>query len=227
MKRIVYLLTVACSLLLLTGGELQAEVRYVTDVVYVPMRSGPGTQYRIIHRGIKTGAEMTVLEADAGDGFSKVVTSNGREGYVRTQYLVSARPARDRLPEELARVEQLQENIRQLKVSQAERNKELAAARASLGDVNGLLQNKTSELVALREATADPQALDRRNKQLIEENLQVKNRVQVLEAENNQLMRDSSLRWYLYGGGTIMVGVLLGLFLPMIRLKKKPSTDWV
>ncbi|MGI9276400.1 MAG: TIGR04211 family SH3 domain-containing protein [Endozoicomonas sp.] len=227
MKRILHVLTMACSLLLFAGGEVQAETRYVTDVVYVPVRSGPGNQYRITHRGIRTGTEMKVLEADAGDGYSKVVTSNGLDGFIQTHYLVSERPARDRLPEELARVKTLQEQERQLQSTLAERNRELAVAKASLGDVNGQLQNKTSELVALREATADPQALDRRNKQLIEENLQTKNRVQVLEAENNQLMRDSSLRWYLYGGGTIMVGILLGLFLPMIRLKKKPSTDWV
>ena len=81
-------------------------------------------------------------------------------------------------------------------------------------------------MLRLEEITAEPMAIDRRNKQLIGENLQLKNEVQVLQAENSQLMRDSSIRWYLYGGGTILLGILLGLFLPMMRVQKKQS-DWV
>ncbi|WP_422410305.1 MULTISPECIES: TIGR04211 family SH3 domain-containing protein [unclassified Endozoicomonas] len=206
---------------------VQAETRYVTDVVYVPMRSGPGNQYRILHRGLKTGLKMTVLEADAGEGFSKVRMADGSEGYIPRQYLVAEQPARERLPKVLANVSRLSKENTALKSELSATENELKSVKGSLQETTGLLDDKTSQFIALREATADPQALDRRNKQLMEENLQLKNRIEVVEAENNQLIRSSTMRWYLYGGGTIIIGILLGLFLPMIRFRKKPASDWI
>nr|WP_306670786.1 MULTISPECIES: TIGR04211 family SH3 domain-containing protein [unclassified Endozoicomonas] len=206
---------------------VQAETRYVTDVVYVPLRSGPGAQYRILHRGLKTGLRMTVLEADAGEGYSKVRTADGLEGYIPRQYLVVEEPARERLPKVLENLSQLTKENTALKSGLSATEDELDNVKGTLEETTGLLDDKTSEFIALREATADPQALDRRNKQLMEENLQLKNRIEVIEAENNQLIRSSSMRWYLYGSGTIIIGILLGLFLPMIRFRKKPASDWV
>ncbi|WP_062270643.1 TIGR04211 family SH3 domain-containing protein [Endozoicomonas arenosclerae] len=206
---------------------VQAETRYITDVVYVPLRAGPGNQFRILHRGLRTGLRMTVLEADAGEGFSKVRTADGLEGFVPRQYLVAEEPARERLPKELKKVTQLAQENSTLKNELSEKEGELNNTKSSLEQATGQLDEKTSEFIALREATADPQALDRRNKQLMEENLQLKNRIEVVEAENNQLVRSSSMRWYLYGGGTIIIGVLLGLFLPMVRFRKKPTSDWI
>ncbi|WP_252179425.1 TIGR04211 family SH3 domain-containing protein [Endozoicomonas sp. 4G] len=232
MKKTIYKLFLFLSGLVLLGSMAQAEpvqpeTRYVTDVVYVPLRTGPGNQYRILHRGLKTGLSMKVLEADAGEGFSKVKTADGLEGYIPSQYLVAEQPARERLPKVLGEVSQLTKENTALKSELSAAENELSGVQTSLKETTGLLDDKTSEFIALREATAEPLALDRRNKQLMEENLQLKNRIEVVEAENNQLARSTSMRWYLYGGGTIMIGILLGLFLPMIRFRRKPSSDWI
>ncbi|WP_257255405.1 TIGR04211 family SH3 domain-containing protein, partial [Endozoicomonas sp. SESOKO3] len=143
------------------------------------------------------------------------------------QYLVVEEPARERLPKVLENLSQLTKENTALKSGLSATEDELDNVKGTLEETTGLLDDKTSEFIALREATADPQALDRRNKQLMEENLQLKNRIEVIEAENNQLIRSSSMRWYLYGSGTIIIGILLGLFLPMIRFRKKPASDWV
>lgn len=232
MKQSLHKLFLSLGAIVLLGSmvqaePVQAETRYVTDVVYVPLRSGPGAQYRILHRGLKTGLRMTVLEADAGEGYSKVRTADGLEGYIPRQYLVVEEPARERLPKVLENLSQLIKENTALKSGLSATEDELDNVKGTLEETTGLLDDKTSEFIALREATADPQALDRRNKQLMEENLQLKNRIEVIEAENNQLIRSSSMRWYLYGSGTIIIGILLGLFLPMIRFRKKPASDWV
>ncbi|WP_257275804.1 TIGR04211 family SH3 domain-containing protein [Endozoicomonas sp. ONNA1] len=232
MKQSLHKLFLSLGAIVLLGSmvqaePVQAETRYVTDVVYVPLRSGPGAQYRILHRGLKTGLRMTVLEADAGEGYSKVRTADGLEGYIPRQYLVVEEPARERLPKVLENLSQLTKENTALKSGLSATEDELDNVKGTLEETTGLLDDKTSEFIALREATADPQALDRRNKQLMEENLQLKNRIEVIEAENNQLIRSSSMRWYLYGSGTIIIGILLGLFLPMIRFRKKPASDWV
>ena len=214
-------------LLMSNTVEVQAADSYVTDVVYVPLRAGPGNQYRILHQGLRTGTKMTVLEANAGEGFTKVAMADGTEGFVRTQYLMDSQPARERLPKEQEKSKQLTSQLSRLQTQLKQREGELQSVKDSLKNTSAMLDEKTTELVSLREATAEPLALDRRNKQLMEENQRYKNRVEVVEAENAQLIRNNSIRWYLYGGGTIMIGILLGLFLPMIRLRKKPSSDWV
>ena len=204
-----------------------AETKYITDVVYVPLRAGPGNQFKILHRGLKTGVEMTILEADAGNGYSKVKTNGGLEGFIQKHYLVSDEPARVRLPRELEKIKQLEQGTQPLRDRLNKVTAELQDTQIDLDSVTQALDEKTSEFITLREATADPQALDRRNKELMEENLQLKNRIEVVSAENSQLVNSTSLRWYLYGGGTILLGIFLGLILPRLRIQKKSSSDWV
>ena len=207
------------------SGQVLAESRYITDIIYVPMRAGPGNEYRIIHRGVKTGTELTLLEEESNNDFSKV-KSGDQEGYVRTQYLVSDIPAMRLLPGLQEKANKTAAESQKLKQELIIRDGQLQELTAQLSATEGQLAEQKAEMRRVQEITADPMAIDRRNKQLIEENLQLKNQVQVLQAENSQLMRDSSVKWYLYGGGTILLGIMLGLILPMLRVRKKPS-DWV
>ena len=73
-----------------------ADIRYITDVAYVPMRSGAGNDYRIIHYGLKSGLKLNVLEYPDGD-WAKVQTPSGREGWIQKQYLVKKPIASDLL----------------------------------------------------------------------------------------------------------------------------------
>ena len=206
-------------------GQAFAETRYISDQIYVPFRGGPGNEYRILHRGLRTGTSMKLLEEDAGNGFSKVLIGD-QEGYIRSQYLTAEAPAMVVLPGVREQAAKAQAENRELRSQLSKRDSELKTLSKSLEDTEAQLNSKTEEMLHLEEVTADPLAIDRRNKELMGENLQLKNEVQVLEAENIKLAQENSFRWYLYGGGTILLGILLGLFLPMIRVEKKQS-DWV
>ena len=35
------------------------ETRYVTDLIFTPIRTGPGGDYRIINKGLPSGTEVT------------------------------------------------------------------------------------------------------------------------------------------------------------------------
>src|SRR5690606_30193259 len=63
------------------------DVNYISDVVNVPLRSGPSQAHRIVHRGLPSGTQLTILAIDDGAGFTKVRTANGLEGWVTSQYL--------------------------------------------------------------------------------------------------------------------------------------------
>ncbi|WP_299727792.1 TIGR04211 family SH3 domain-containing protein [uncultured Endozoicomonas sp.] len=206
-------------------GQAAAETRYVTDITYVPMRVGPGNEYRIIHRGIRTGTALELLEEDSGNGYTKV--RNGEtEGYIPSQYLMNNPPAFRQVPVLQEQNKTLTDKNRNLEQRLAESDNQLQEVSSELGKTENRLEQQQGEMKHLQEITADPLAIDRRNQQLVEENENLKNQVQLVEAENQQLMKDDSLRWYLFGGGTVLLGILLGLILPMLKRDKKQSS-WV
>ncbi len=210
---------------LLWIGQVAAETRYITDITYVPMRTGPSNDYRIIHRGIKTGTELVLLEEDSGNGFSKVKNGD-QEGYVPTQYLMINPPAFRQLPAALDRAKKIEADNENLEKLLIERDNQLKEATLELIKMNKKLDHQQMELKQIKDISAAPLAIDRRNQQLVEENERLKNQLQATQAENRQLVLDNSLRWYLFGGGTILLGILLGLFLPTVKIRKKESA-WV
>ncbi|WP_026258458.1 TIGR04211 family SH3 domain-containing protein [Endozoicomonas elysicola] len=217
------LLTILLGLLWI--GHTAAETRYVTDITYVPMRTGPSNEYRIVHRGLKTGTALVMLEENSGNGFSKVKNGD-QEGYVPTQYLMKSPPAFRQLPAALDRTRKVEAENKELGRLLMERDSQLEEVTSQLGKTEDKLNRQQVEMKRLQDISAEPLAIDRRNQQLVEENERLKNQLQVLQAENRQLVRDTSLRWYLFGGGTILLGIILGLFLPMLKIRKKESA-WV
>ncbi len=210
---------------LLMAGQVAAQTRYITDTNYVPLRTGPGNEYRIIHRGLKTGTALVVLEDDAGNGFSRVL-SGEQEGFIPTQYLMDDPPASRQLPAALERARQVEANNRKLEKTLSERDGQLREVTSELANAEDRWQQQQVEMKRLVDISAEPLAIERRNQQLVAENEQLKKQLQVLEVENRQLIKDTSLRWYLFGGGTIVLGILLGLILPMLKVRKKESA-WV
>ena len=206
-------------------GQVTAQTRYITDINYVPMRTGPGNEYRIIHRGLRTGTALVLLEENAGNGFSRV--RNGeQEGFVLTQYLMDRPPAFRQLPAALEQAQKVAADNQTLEKMLDEREGQLRDATVELEKAKERGQQQQIEMKRLADISAEPLAIERRNQQLVEENEQLKNQLQVLQVENHQLAKDTSLRWYLFGGGTIVLGILLGLFLPMLKVRKKESA-WV
>ncbi|MGB1271900.1 MAG: TIGR04211 family SH3 domain-containing protein [Endozoicomonas sp.] len=212
-------------LTLVLSSQAVAETRYITDVTYVPMRSGPGNEYRIIARGMKTGTRLELLEESAGNGFSKV-RSGGQEGYIPSQYLMKTVPADQLLPSIQEKMVKVNAENTELKAMLSQKDSLLEEVTGRLSRTEEQLNQQKVDMRRLEEITAEPLAIDRRNQQLVEENLRLTNNSQVLEAENRQLLKDNRVRWYLVGGGTVLLGVLLGLLLPLIRVRKKAS-GWV
>ena len=61
--------------------------RYISDLLFVPLRSGTSSQHRIVHKGLRSGSAVTLLKEDKENGWSLVRTKRGVEGWLRSQYL--------------------------------------------------------------------------------------------------------------------------------------------
>ena len=96
-----YMLRFSVPLLLLSvlfsAVSTAQEIRYVSDKQYVPLRSGAGNEYRIIHRGIPSGTRLKVVRTSGDGEWAEVTTDTGLSGWIRSQYLMSEIPAKQRL----------------------------------------------------------------------------------------------------------------------------------
>jgi SH3 domain protein len=69
-------------------SKTMAEDGYISDVLYVPLRSGKGNQFRILESAMKSGTKLEILEEDEENGWIGVRTADGKEGFVRAQYII-------------------------------------------------------------------------------------------------------------------------------------------
>lgn len=201
-----------------------AATQYITDVTYIPIRTGPGTEYRIIHRGLRTGTALEVLEKDVGNGYSRVKYGED-DAFIESQYLTALQPAAQRLAVAQQTITKLEAKTELLETQLLEKGQQLENATEELGNSEQVRAQQQNDLKVLQKITAEPLAFKQRNEILLNENEQIKSKLQVIQGENAQLHKDERLRWFMAGGSIIVLGILIGLFLPLISFRKKKS-DW-
>jgi SH3 domain protein len=195
--------------------------RYVSDELEISMRNGQGVKFSI-RKMLTSGTRLDVLETDPA-GYSKVRTADGIEGWVLTRYLSNTPSARDRL----AASEQKNANL-ELEISRyKEEISALSSQNTDVDSQNMTLKEKSQrlskELDDLRRTASNAVALDNENRQLKEKLQQIDHQNQSLVIENNALKDNSTRSWFLIGAAVLFAGIVLGLILPRLRLRKKDS----
>ena len=202
----------------------QARTVWVDDKIYLPVRSGAGTQYRIIENAVPSGSPMELLESDQ-NGHSKVRTAKGTVGWVSSQHLSSTPIAATQLKRAKQELETAQTELRQAqeKLSSVTGERDsLQNSESSLADQSSELQ---SELKRIKDIAANAINLERRNRELLQENQKIRNELEVLTAENERLEAGKESDFMLLGAGLVLGGVLLALLIPMLKPTRK-TDNW-
>ena len=223
MKR---LLLLATALLTLSSPTL-AETVYVGDTIYVPLRTGPGNEYRILHRGVKTGTELTLLDQKKINNFYKVkINSSDQEGYMPSQYIFFEPPASMQLEKLKAENTQLTAKINAVNGQLAALQNDLKERDQTLNNDSQNAQELAEDLSEIKAVSSKSVELDQKNTILRTTNEELLARVQTLEIDNQQLADNAKQQWYLYGVGTVLLGLIIGLIAPSLRSRKKTAT-WI
>lgn len=202
--------------LMIASTGLQAKTVYIDDVLLAPIRSGEGLQYRILHKGVRSGTPVELITSNRDSDYSKVRTREGVEGWLPTRFLTDAPIARDRLARATKEMEQAKSQLAALQ----EELTTLKSERSELASNGQNLESKTAALFA------NPLNLDRRNEQLREENQKIRNELEVLSAEKERLEAKSESDFMLLGAGLVLLGILLAVLIPWLKPTKK-SDNWV
>lgn len=215
-------LFITLTLLAATASAVHAaEYQYVSDSLIITLRNGQGNSYQIL-KTLPTGTRLEVLETTE-EGYTRVRTSDGTEGWVRSQYLMTEPTAAMQLEEATRKLNTLQEQHEKLRSTLSE----VQAERARLATERDELLKKTddaqSRLAHLNEVAARPIVLDKENRELQQKNVALEKELQILNQENQALKDRARREWFIAGAGVLFGGLLLGLFIPRIRWRKQSS----
>ena len=206
---------------LLAGAAIAwAETVYVSDVIKLTVRSGPGNEHKSI-AVTESGQQVELITS--GQEWSLVRLANGTEGYVLARYLTTVPPGRfqflqlqEKIKTLTAQAAGLAEESKRLKAE----NEKLAAAVAGGHEQIGSLRSEyetfkqeASDFVDLK-ARTDAQAaeMEQKNKQIA-----------ALEAQSDDVYRTTYLYWFLAGAGVLFAGFLTGYSVKRQRWKSSLS----
>lgn len=218
--------TVRTALLcvLFTASAAFAAPAWVSDQFEITLRSGPSTS-NAIQLMLDSGARLEVLERDADSGYSRVRTPGGTEGWVLSRYLMSEPSAREQLQKltsELtsatSRGSSLDAQMKAVKAEYDTANKKIAALEREKAAVE-------KELSEIKRTAANVLAINDQNKSLMDQLTAAQIRADTLEQENRQLSSQTTRYWFMAGALVLLVGVLLGIWLPRVRWQRRSRYD--
>ncbi len=211
-------------LCLLGAAQVLAAPAWVSDQFEIMLRTGPSTS-NAIQLMVTSGTQLEVLAEDAESGYTRVRTSGGTEGWVLSRYLMSEASAREQLA--ILSSQLTSANTRgssmgtQLNAIKVEYDSAKQQIRALENDQDRL----QTELATIKRTSANVLAIGDRNKKLQQELTDAEIKVSILEQENRELNSQNTRYWFMSGGLVLLVGFILGLWIPKIRWQRRSRYD--
>jgi SH3 domain protein len=200
------ILMIACCLFLLIDSAL-AENMYISENIRMVIRQGPGSQHKILET-LMSGDMVELVEQ--GPEWSKVRLSDGREGWAPTRFLTT------QIPSSLAlkRLEQKYSDLLAQAGAPHESGINLKAENQQLTSDLAMLETKFNTLSddyeALKKDAADVVQLRTKYQEASAKLKEQSQKMDAMTADMNHQNFDLKLRWFLYGAGVFLAGLLMG-----------------
>ncbi|PXM61880.1 hypothetical protein A7E18_07490 [Salmonella enterica] len=180
------------------------ETRYVSDELNTWVRSGPGDNYRLVGT-VNAGEEVTLLQSDANYG--QIKDSSGRTAWIPLKELNTTPSLRTRVPDLENQVKTLTEKQNNIDTTWNQRTADMQQKVAQSDSViNGLKEE---------------------NQKLKNELIVAQKKVSAANLQLDDKQRTIIMQWFMYGGGVLGIGLLLGLVLPHMIPSRKRKDRWM
>ncbi|MFT6113641.1 MAG: SH3 domain protein [Oleispira sp.] len=199
------------------------EKRYVGDKIWLQLRSGPGSDFRIL-KALPSGEHLIFREQTEDKNYTKVTTDKGVEGWVLSRFLEDEPVAKEKLilsQRELVKVKAELNTLKQQTNTLSEEKSSLSGDRSSLTRENKTLEK---ELKRIKEISANALQLDSKNTKLTKRNQELEIQLETFTAENTRLKDNKERTFMIIGGGLIIFGIFLGLAIPAMRGGRKAAS---
>ena len=221
MKRLLHITLLMTSL---AASTALAQSAWVTDQFEITLRSGPSTS-NAIQLMVSSGTRLEVIERDAESGYTHVRTQGGTEGWVLTRYLMSEASAREQLENLTGQLTNAASRGSSLDAQLSAIKGEHDSAKRQISTLEREKANVEKELAEIKRTAANVLAINDQNKSLMDELAAAQIRADTLEQENRVLASQTTRYWFMAGGLVLLVGVILGIWLPRIRWQRRSRYD--
>ncbi|EJZ4166734.1 SH3 domain-containing protein [Salmonella enterica subsp. enterica serovar Kentucky] len=180
------------------------ETRYVSDELNTWVRSGLGDNYRLVGT-VNAGEEVTLLQSDANYG--QIKDSSGRTAWIPLKELNTTPSLRTRVPDLENQVKTLTDKLNNIDTTWNQRTADMQQKVAQSDSViNGLKEE---------------------NQKLKNELIVAQKKVSAANLQLDDKQRTIIMQWFMYGGGVLGIGLLLGLVLPHMIPSRKRKDRWM
>jgi SH3 domain protein len=210
-----------CLGLVQTAG---AETVWVSDQFEVMLRTGPSTS-NAIERMLPSGTALEVLERDDDAGYARVRTAAGTEGWVLIRYLMNEPSAREQLAQLTKRLTNANSQGSSLTSQLGAIRGEYDSAKQQIATLEKDKKKLEDELAEIKRTAANVLSIDSQNKDLRDKLAEAEMRADGFEQQNRELTTQATRYWFMTGAAVLVVGVLLGIWLPRIRWQRRSRYD--
>ena len=202
------------------------ETQYISDMVLVPVRSGPGTDYRIVNRGLPSGTALLLYDLSDDGEWTEIETRGGTRGWIPTQYLQKEPPAGLLINDLRLELEQVRGERDRLVSQLNQSSTEVTEADETIVELNTTLESTQAELTEVKRVSAAALDLDLMNQQLVAELESERSEADLLRLENVRLRERIANNQILDGALAVLLGVILAVVAPRLWPKKKRQDGW-
>jgi SH3 domain protein len=217
-------LSTVVMFLLLAASAASAAPGWVSDEFEITLRSGPSTS-NAIQLMVKSGMQLEVLERDADSGYSRVRTPGGTEGWVLTRYLMNEPSARQQLETLTGQLTNASTRGESLDSQLAAVKNEYNSANRQVATLERANSELETELAEIRRTAANVLGINEQNTKLMDDLATAEIRADTLEQENRQLSSQTMRYWFMSGALVLVIGIILGIWLPRIRWQRRSGYD--
>ncbi|GAB4265339.1 MAG: hypothetical protein Kow0092_17600 [Deferrisomatales bacterium] len=192
---------------LLLPPSAPAQSAFVTERFEITLRSGPGLNFKILEM-LPSGTALERLEDK--EGWTRVRTPQGTEGWVVSRYVTPEPPKGPRLAA-------AQEELERLKAERQTLVRELEETRRKAVQAENRAERLSSELAEIRsrfdtwkESHKDVIAIRERAEGLEAEQASTRQELDRLRAENENLKAREKFYWFFSGVVVLSLGWVLG-----------------
>ncbi|MTH46633.1 TIGR04211 family SH3 domain-containing protein [Intestinirhabdus alba] len=182
------------------------EKRYVTDELNTWVRSGPGDNYRLMGT-VRAGEEVTLLQTDSGSNYAQIKDASGRTAWIPLKELNTTPSLRIRVPDLEKQVRSLTDKLNNIDTTWNQRTADMQQKVAQSDSVIGGLKEE--------------------NQKLKNELIVAQKKVSAANLQLDDKQRTIIMQWFMYGGGVLGLGLLLGLVLPHMLPSRKRKDRWM
>jgi len=211
-------------LIIFPATQVAADPMWVSDQFEVMLRTGPSTS-NAIERVLPSGTALELVERDDDAGYALVRTAAGTEGWILTRYLMDEPSAREQLEALTSRLTSAAAQGSSLTSQLDAVQGEYDSASRRIATLENEKRQLEEQLAEIERTAANVLAINKQNKELRDQLANAEIQTATLEQRNRELTGQTTRYWFMTGALVLVVGMILGIWLPRIRWQRRSRYD--